>query len=255
MFARLMFTQTKISVLLVTCWLGFIAALVLRAYYFSIPPFLFGHHLAEATYIVLPWLVFSLLIGSLSKAFQVQQGYWEWVAHGLSATAFMLFHVGLLTLSYWLFRPQIVESVSFAYVYGEQLVKWFPFEYLIYGSCLLLWHRSTNTSDAPPPSDAIVTLESLSGIVKLQQDDILWVQADDNYVEVGTRNEVWRCRMTLRAMHDLVDPEQFIQTHRSALVNTKYVRQVMANRVVLVNGQRIVLSRRRRGDVVSKLAH
>lgn len=231
-------------------WTLFILGLLWRDYFFSRGDFSFLRSLLMALYIIMPWLLFSLFIGRLvDRGRKLEKSWQPWALHVGAAISFTLFHTALLASHYWLFFPQWVDKVTFGYVFGEQFVKWFPFELAIYGGFFVHWRLSFAQafSDSPTPE---LTLQSETGMVKLKPDEILWLQADNNYVVVHTLRGPERCRSTLAAMKRQLSGRQFAQTHRSAVINKRYLRKVSGNRVELSTGARVVLSRRRRSEIV-----
>lgn len=67
--------------------------------------------------------------------------------------------------------------------------------------------------------------------------DIIMFEASDKYVVVHTENQQTLIRETLRSLLPRLNPEQFRQVHRSAIVNLDYV--IAANRI---DGTKMTLS-------------
>ena len=102
-------------------------------------------------------------------------------------------------------------------------------------------------------------VKSAGQILFLEPADIDWIEAADYYacLHIGTRNHLVR-----RSMSELekdLDPAVFCRVHRSAIVNLARVHALQLNRdgeyeVVLNNGTRLPVSRRRRRQVESAAA-
>lgn len=89
--------------------------------------------------------------------------------------------------------------------------------------------------------------------------EITWIGADGAYSEIHFRGRTHVVRETLAELHARLDPQRFLRTHRSAIVNCDFVREMQAFGrgeyiLILADGQRVPLSRRRKEAVESLLA-
>ena len=80
-------------------------------------------------------------------------------------------------------------------------------------------------------------------------EDIDWIRADGNYVQIHVGGASYLHRETLRHLLDVLDPAHFLRIHRGTLVNVERIREIhplfQGNaEVVLHNGTRLSLSRR-----------
>jgi two-component system LytT family response regulator len=57
--------------------------------------------------------------------------------------------------------------------------------------------------------------------------DIEWIEAADNYVELHTSGRTVLVRDSLSNFHEKLDPDMFIRIHRSAIVNTQQITEVL----------------------------
>lgn len=88
--------------------------------------------------------------------------------------------------------------------------------------------------------------------------DIEWVEADNYYVRIHTRDRSYLMRESLTRLHERLDPDDFVRVHRSAVVRTSLVRELRLGdhgryEAVLANGERIQVSRSRRAQVLRAL--
>ena len=79
-------------------------------------------------------------------------------------------------------------------------------------------------------------------------DEILWIEAEDYYVNIHARRRSTLARIPLKNLADELDAEQFVRVHRSAIVNVACVREVdpLASgdqRLVLSDGTELRVSR------------
>jgi two-component system LytT family response regulator len=90
--------------------------------------------------------------------------------------------------------------------------------------------------------------------VFLKYDEIVWVEAADNYVVIHTQpGERLMVRETLSSVEDRLGPQQFTRVNRSALVRIDQVKELQPNAqgdysVLLRQGMRLPLSRALRGQ-------
>ena len=58
----------------------------------------------------------------------------------------------------------------------------------------------------------------------VRTDDILWVEAADNYVRLHSASGTWRYRATMAELQRALNPAQFLRIHRSIIVNVDQVK-------------------------------
>jgi two-component system, LytTR family, response regulator len=82
--------------------------------------------------------------------------------------------------------------------------------------------------------------------------EIIWIEAEDYYVLVHTRQGRHLVRASLASLEQRLDPHRFVRVHRTAIVNVDEVRAVQdSGRLVLTlsNGAEVSVSRSRRAHV------
>ncbi len=80
--------------------------------------------------------------------------------------------------------------------------------------------------------------------------------ADDNYTELHTTDgRRFVSARTLKDYEEMLVPLGFLRVHRSSLVNRTAVSHLDEHHVILANGARLEVSRRKREDVLRALAH
>jgi two-component system, LytTR family, response regulator len=113
---------------------------------------------------------------------------------------------------------------------------------------------------AGPPPETPRRLVIATGGADLVLDvaEIQWIEADDYYAAVHARDRRHLIRESLSSLEARLAGSRFVRVHRSALVNLARVREVRSvpgedPAVVLHDGTRIPLSRRRRRQVAAAL--
>ena len=90
-------------------------------------------------------------------------------------------------------------------------------------------------------------------------DNILWLEADGNYVSVYTRDKTHLARYTMSELEQTLDPEQFYRATRSIMIRLDQIVTLRSegrrdHRIILQNGTEISVSRSLQ-DLQAKLRH
>ena len=79
------------------------------------------------------------------------------------------------------------------------------------------------------------------GIIRLDSDDVFYIEALENYIKVFTEGKTYVVHHTLKSIIEKL-PQQYIRIHRSYIVNVNRIHQIQNNIVVVViNGERKVI--------------
>jgi two-component system, LytTR family, response regulator len=115
------------------------------------------------------------------------------------------------------------------------------------------------------PKDTIayttrIVFKSRGRILFLPVSEIRWIAAEENYVRICTETDTHLLRETMAHLEERLDPQMFLRVHRSSIVNLQYVKEVRTEpsgdfSVVLMNGQKIAMSRSYRSRVSEWLVH
>jgi two-component system LytT family response regulator len=108
-------------------------------------------------------------------------------------------------------------------------------------------------SNGYPYTNRIV-FKSRGRILFLPVSEIRWIGAEENYVRVCTQSETHLLRETMSHLEEKLDPQLFLRVHRSSIVNLQFVKEVRTDadgecQVILVNGQKIAMSRSYRSRI------
>lgn len=113
-----------------------------------------------------------------------------------------------------------------------------------------------NTSVLQPSEDSIL-INTGQKLVSLTAQDIIWVEAANQYVTIHTANDQYVMSENLGQFSARLNALQFLRIHRSALINLAYVTSVAragngTHKVTLKNGA-VVLLARGRADMLPRL--
>lgn len=93
-----------------------------------------------------------------------------------------------------------------------------------------------------------VVVRTNGKVVFLRADEISWVEAAGNYVNLHAGGESHVLRESMKNMETRLDPELFVRIHRSAIVNVNRIRELQPwfhgeYVVILHDGTRLMASR------------
>jgi DNA-binding LytR/AlgR family response regulator len=88
-----------------------------------------------------------------------------------------------------------------------------------------LTHTSTPSNIDPHLEDRIF-LKSNGLMIKVMLEDILWVEADDYYCKVISKDKEYLATLTLKKFDEQVRSNTILRVHRSYMVNLRHVDKV-----------------------------
>ncbi len=77
-----------------------------------------------------------------------------------------------------------------------------------------------------------IFLKTDRGIKNFNVDDILYVEAMENYVKIQTYDETFISHNTMKNMREML-PSQFFQVHRSYIVNVNHITLIQSNVIII----------------------
>jgi len=92
--------------------------------------------------------------------------------------------------------------------------------------------------------------------IALGTSDIVWIEAEDYYVRVHSRQGRHMVRASMASLEERLDPRSFLRVHRAALVNVDEVRELKDDgmlSLVLSDGTIVPVSRSKRASVEAAL--
>ena len=113
-------------------------------------------------------------------------------------------------------------------------------------------------ADKPARYQTRFLIKSAGRVSFIRADEIDWIEAEDYYVKLHVKGRGHLLRETMNDIEARLDPEVFVRTHRSSIVNLERVRELQQlfggdYAVVLHDGTQLKLSRARRERVESLL--
>jgi DNA-binding LytR/AlgR family response regulator len=78
-----------------------------------------------------------------------------------------------------------------------------------------------------------IFIKKNSSLVKLKYDDILYVEALENYVIFNTYNDKYTIHFTMKAVEQKLPLNKFARVHRSFIVNTNSINEIDDNAIII----------------------
>jgi len=118
-----------------------------------------------------------------------------------------------------------LESFSFEVI--DYLVKPISFERFLQAANKA--YRLTKTTE----NEQIFFVKSEKSLKKMKLNEILFVEAMQNYVKIITTSEPVITHSTLKQLRENLPNQLFVQTHKSYLVSKTHVSEIVGNQILL----------------------
>lgn len=82
------------------------------------------------------------------------------------------------------------------------------------------------TLASPPKTLTRIAVRSAGKTRFVDLEDVFWIQAAENYVELHTAASRHLVHATMQSMLGRLDPEAFVRIHRSVIVNVRHIKQI-----------------------------
>lgn len=108
----------------------------------------------------------------------------------------------------------------------------------------------------PTPKQAkeYIFIKKRKQLEKVKIADIFYIEADGKYAQINMIDKKYLIRMSLREVVNRLSSNNFIQTHRSFVVNMAKIKSVdLQDSVIILENMHVPISRREREMVLEKL--
>jgi DNA-binding LytR/AlgR family response regulator len=129
---------------------------------------------------------------------------------------------------------------------GAYVIKPFSEEELYSGIQLSLLHLS-------PKRDEMVTIKDGHRTIVVKADDIIFIKADNVYVEIFASSKRYLVRQSLSAFVEELSKKDFIRVHRSYVINKKFIT-THSKSVIQLGEYEVPISRTYKEEVSLKLS-
>lgn len=96
--------------------------------------------------------------------------------------------------------------------------------------------------ESPVKQSTEIFIKNNSSLVRVKYDDILWIEALENYVVLNTFREKYTIHFTMKSITDRMPSDRFMRIHRSYIVNFSKINAIEDNSVIIKtdNGNKII---------------
>jgi DNA-binding LytR/AlgR family response regulator len=136
----------------------------------------------------------------------------------------------------------------------DYLLKPFSFERFLKAVMKARTLRESSQASHPPPlaEPDYFFIKCDNKLVKIMYDDILFVEALQNYVAVHTTTQKYITYLTFRSIEEHLPASRFIRTHKSYIVSATRVESIEGNDI-RIGQHHIPISRTEREEVLNRL--
>ncbi|HPG07595.1 MAG TPA: LytTR family DNA-binding domain-containing protein [Saprospiraceae bacterium] len=103
--------------------------------------------------------------------------------------------------------------------------------------------RELVRNDQPPLSSPDLFIRSEGRIVRLDLNNLLYIETKGDYVAFVTEEEQFMVHSTLKAIDELLLQPHLMKVHRSFIINLHKIRDIEENSILLINKKIIPVSR------------
>lgn len=121
---------------------------------------------------------------------------------------------------------------SYEYDVTDYLLK--PVEYDRFLKAMDRVKERIDRKERPSKESTEIFIKNNSSLVRLKYDDILWVEAMENYVVLNTYTDKYTIHFTMKALSEKLPVDKFMRVHRSFIVNFTKVKAIEDNMLIIV---------------------
>ncbi|MNK64471.1 Transcriptional regulatory protein YpdB [compost metagenome] len=98
-----------------------------------------------------------------------------------------------------------------------------------------------------------IFIKSDGKLTKILLDEILYVEAQGDYLKIVIQNETYNTLATLKSMDEVLTLPKFFRVQRSFIINLEAIRSLSGNIVELVNGKSISIALNKKEELFQLL--
>ena len=196
---------------------------------------------------IMLWNIFRFAIPSTKES-----GY-RFVLLFSLAILTSFFIVCIETFAFYLFFPtcfpDFAPSIPVRLFITLLLFVIYRLFYIVYQT---EWNGLNSTNESSSTQPAIIDRITVRNGLKIKiipVNDIHFLRADGDYVDIYTAEGHWLKEQTMKYTEEVLPPDRFIRTHRSYIVNIHYISRIERygeqHLIILSNGEKIKISNAR----------
>ncbi len=108
--------------------------------------------------------------------------------------------------------------------------------------------------EIPKETEEYIFIKKRNQLDKVKIVDIFYIEADGRYSQIYTIDNKYLIRLSLKELSNRLNPNSFLQTHRSFVVNIERIKKVdLEGDTIVLENRHIPISRRERQNVLDRL--
>lgn len=120
---------------------------------------------------------------------------------------------------------------AFDYSVTDYLLK--PITYARYFKAVSKAYEIFNKGRANVDVEKEIFIKKNSSLVRIKYNDILWIEALENYVVINTINDKFTIHFTMKSIENQLPSIKFKRVHRSFIVNISRITSIEDNSVII----------------------
>jgi len=90
---------------------------------------------------------------------------------------------------------------------------------------------------SPPAQDTAnyLLIKDKQGMLNLKQQDIIYIEGSKDYIKINTAEQSYLVYQTMKGILEQLNPDLFLQAHRSYIINKTYVERIVQSNLILSN--------------------
>jgi len=120
---------------------------------------------------------------------------------------------------------------AFDYDVTDYLLK--PVHYSRFFNAIERARKKAAQTSVDQISKEEIFIKKNSSLVRLKYDEILWIEALENYVIFNTFNDRFTIHFTMKAIEQRLPAKKFTRVHRSFIVNTSSINLIEDNAIII----------------------
>jgi DNA-binding LytR/AlgR family response regulator len=158
------------------------------------------------------------------------------------------------------YKPKVILTTSkeeyaynaFQYNVSDFLKKPFAYNRFIEALGKVTIEKNMNETRARANSGDHIFIKSDGKLIRLKNDDILFIESMGDYVKFVTRDKKYVTYNSIKNLEEKVNKEYFMKVHRSYIINLLKIDDIRENDL-FINGIEIPISKNLRADVLKRL--
>jgi DNA-binding LytR/AlgR family response regulator len=155
------------------------------------------------------------------------------------------------------YKPNVILTTSkeeYAYNAFQYHVTDFLKKPFTYNRFIESLDKISSHDDVPAKSNSVnhIFIKSDGKLVRLNNDDILFIEGMGDYVKFVTRDKKYVSYNSLKNLEEKVNKDYFMKVHRSYIINLLKIDDIRENDL-FINGIEIPISKNLRADVLRRL--